>query len=721
VGRENELDQLHEILQQQEGAVISAVSGMGGVGKTQLAVEYATRHAADYPGGVCWLKAREQDLATQIIQIAEFDLNLKILEDPQMRSLPSETIVQKCWQRWKPDGLVLVVLDDVTDWATCQRFLPRLSRFRLLLTTRIQRLDADLFEIALDVLSIDDAITLLAKLEKGERVDRDQATAIELCEALGRLPLGIELIGRYLFSRRALSLSKMLEQLLSQALEIEALERLPQYAMTAQLGVKAAFEVTWHLLSEDGQTVARLLGFFALDEISWQVAEAMMRRVKGEEYSIFEAQTELENASMVQIVEEKPDVCKLHPLVREFLRNKEESETLLEVYLPILSSRRNLSINDMNEESAAEERTSILHSLLREAFLAELISLASQMPYNPTIDDIVALTPIHIHLQEIAIHYVDELQGSDLLWMFAGLAWFYEGQGLFLQAEPWCTKCLQITESRFQSDNSFDVAWSLNELAYLYQIQGRLNEAEPLYAKSLEMRQRLFAGDHPAVALGLNNLAYLYKLQGRLNEAEPLYAKSLEMRQRLFGDDHAAVASSLNNLALLYDSQGRLGEAEPLYVKSLEIRQRLFAGDHPDMASSLNNLAALYQVQRRLGEAEPLYVKSLEMRHRLFAGDHPDTASSLNNLALLYKLQGRLSAAEPLYVESLEMRHRLFANNHPDVAQSLNNLALLYQAQGRFEDAIVRYKQALTTCERILGMNHPNTQTVRANLESLCQ
>lgn len=595
VGRQKELDRLHKILQQQEGAVISAVSGMGGVGKTQLAVEYATRHAADYPGGVCWLRAREQDLATQIIQIAEFDLNLKILDNPQVRSLPPEAIVQKCWQAWKPDGLVLVVLDDVIDWVTCQRFLPKLSRFRLLLTTRIQRLDADLFEIPLDVLSIEEAVELLAKLEKHGRVERDRATAIELCEALGRLPLGIELIGRYLFSRRALSLSKMLEQLQRQKLAIEALERSPQYAMTAQLGVRAAFELTWQPLSEDSQTVARLLGYFALAEIPWQVAEAMMQRVKGEEYSIFEAQTELENASVVQIVEEKTDVCKLHPLVREFLREKEA-----------------ISVSETGEKP------------LQEAFLSKLISLASQMPSNPITKDIVALTPIRDHLQEVATHYAEELQGGDLIRVFAGLTWFYNGQGLFVQAEPWCAKCLQIAESRFEGDHA-DVAWSLNELAALYDLQRRLSEAEPLYASALEMRQRLFAGDHPDVALSLNNLAYLYRAQGRLSEAEPLYVQALEMRQRLFAGDHPDVAQSLNNLAGLYQAQGRLSEAEPFIKQTLAMRQRLFKGNHPDLAQSLWWMAFLSRSQGKFQEAINWYEQAVAMYENTLGANHPDT------------------------------------------------------------------------------------------------
>jgi tetratricopeptide (TPR) repeat protein len=649
VGRDAELKQLHETLQRRDGAVISAVSGMGGVGKTRLAIEYVTRHEQEYPGGVCWLKAREQDLAAQIIQFSELDLKLKELDDPRVKALPIEELVQKCWRHWVPDGLVLVVLDDVTDWAACQRFLPKQSRFRLLLTTRIQRLDAHLVEIPLDVLDPEDARDLLTQLERQGRVGQEPGAANELCEALGRLPLGIELVGQYLFQRRSLSLSKMLGELQTQKLACKALERETQYSTTAQLGVRAAFELTWQLLTEESRTVARLLSLFAPDAILWELVERMMQRVKGEEYEIQEARTQLENASVVQIVKENFEVCKLHPLIREFLREKQAIVV-----------------------ETTEERS------LQDAYVSTLTAIASGMPSTPTTKHVLAFAPVRSHLQEVAERYPEELQGDDLLWVFNGLARFYEGQGLLAQAEPWYTDCLQLT-------------------------------------------QRLFEGDHREVALSLNNLASLYQAQGRYSEAEPLFQAVLAMMQRLFEGDHREVALSLNNLASLYHAQGRYSEAEPLFQAALAMRQRLFEGDHPDVALSLNNLAYLYQAQGRYSEAEPLYQAALAMRQRLFKGDHPDVALSLNNLAYLYQAQGRYSEAEPLYQAALAMTQRLFEGDHRDVALSLNNLASLYQAQGRHSEAEPLYQDALAMFQRTLGINHPNTQLVQHNLASLHQ
>ncbi|MCL1473437.1 tetratricopeptide repeat protein, partial [Argonema antarcticum] len=232
-----------------------------------------------------------------------------------------------------------------------------------------------------------------------------------------------------------------------------------------------------------------------------------------------------------------------------------------------------------------------------------------------------------------------------------------------------------------------DLSDSLNNLAYLYESQGRYSEAEPLYLQALELRKRLLGDEHPDVAASLNNLAYLYESQGRYSEAEPLYLQALELRKRLLGDEHPDVASSLNNLANLYYYQGRYSEAEPLYLQALKLIKRLLGDEHPDVASSLNNLANLYYYQGRYSEAEPLYLQALKLIKRLLGDEHPDVATNLHNLANLYYYQGKYREAEPLLLQTLELTKRWLGDEHPNVATNLHNLANLYYYQGKYREA----------------------------------
>ncbi|MBN8561666.1 MAG: tetratricopeptide repeat protein [Leptolyngbya sp. UWPOB_LEPTO1] len=680
----DELVRLQEILRSSSSAAIAVVSGMGGLGKTQLAAKYATENKATYPGGIYWLNGRASDLAVQIIYKAEFDLHLPGLDKAKERLQESAAIAKWCWDHWLPKEPTLIVVDDVADWAEVRSLMPVDSRFRVLVTTRQRDLLPQQHTIALKRLEPEQARSLLAALEEVGRVEDDRAFADRICAGLGNLPLAIELVGSYSRHDRHLTLSEVWERLSANGVQDEALERSPQYEMAAELGVRAAFDLTWETIEPEGKRVARLLSYFGLDWVPWELAERVMQRVEGEEYRFGKWKARLENASLVEFEPERIGDCQLHPLIQSFLRDQPEEEEI------------------------------------RSAFVKEMIAIASEMPDNPTTKQVNQFKGLELHVQEISKRYTAELEGDELLWAFIGLARFYKGQALFKDAESQYADCLAVTQRLFEGDHP-DVALSLNNLAALYDSQGRLSDAEPLYLQALDMRKRLFDGDHPNIATSLNNLALLYNSQGQLSDAEPLHLQALDMRKRLFDGDHPDVATSLNNLALLYNSQGRLSDAEPLYLQALEMQKRLFDGNHPNIATSLNNLACLYNSQGRLSDAEPLYLQALEMRKRLFDGDHPDVATSLNSLAYLYNSQGRLSDAEPLHLQALDMRKRLFDGDHPDVALSLNNFAGLYKAQGKLEQAEIYYQQALQLCEKFLGANHPDTQIVRKNLVYLRQ
>nr|MDZ8208483.1 NB-ARC domain-containing protein [Dendronalium sp. ChiSLP03b] len=104
VGREDELQNLHQLLQENEQVVIAAVAGMGGVGKTELALQYARNHCETYKGGICWLLAKAGDVSIQVVQFARTVLDLNLPE-----GLDVLAQVQYCWRHWR-EGDVLLVL-----------------------------------------------------------------------------------------------------------------------------------------------------------------------------------------------------------------------------------------------------------------------------------------------------------------------------------------------------------------------------------------------------------------------------------------------------------------------------------------------------------------------------------------------------------------------------------------------------------------------------------
>ena len=710
VGRETELTTIHEDLRR--GNYV-AITGMGGLGKTELVTQYATQYQ-DHYDGIIWFNARQRILAAEVFELFTLKFGLEIPQTQGEKPLTLQQQVAWCWLQYpETQKPVLIVVDDLTDLTQLQEVVPPETRFRVLITTRQQHLDPNYIqELALEVLSPPIALELLQKQlgKNHQRVVNEPETATEICKFLGNLPLGIILVGSYLTTDLGLSLTQMLERLQKRKLAETALQKRETINQT-QLGIEAAFNLTWETLDTQTQYLGVFLSLFSPQFILWDLVVWVIEfEVENEEKQLIWTKEELTTSkkrlyqvNFLQIEQESPEAYTIHNLVRLFLQ-----EQLAEV----------------GEKQPILERT----------FITPMIAVAKILPQSPTSQDIEIFQLFVPHWEDLGKRLIDEINqktaaannlpvsmvADEIFWVFEGLGRFYQGQGLYQVAEFWYQQLVKVCQIVFTNDHPH-VASSLNNLALFYDNQGRYSEAEPLYLDGLEMTRRLFTGDHSDVADSLNNLALLYNSQGKYSEAEPLYLDALEMRKRLFTNDHPDVASSLNNLASLYRNQGKYSEAEPLYLDALEMRKRLFTGDHPDVANSLNNLAFFYYNKGKYSKAEPLYVDALEMRKRLFTSDHPDVASSLNNLAGLYDSQGRYSEAEPLYLDALEMKRRLFTGDHPDVASSLNNLAYLYYNQRKYSEAEPLYLDALAMFERVLGTNHPNTITVRNNLQFLQQ
>ncbi|ARI83820.1 tetratricopeptide repeat protein [Microcystis aeruginosa] len=690
VGRQQDLKNLHEALQKEGIVAVCAVRGMGGVGKTELAVQYALSKEFQQRYVACyWFSLNQGDLATQILLKAAPYLAMP----EKLQKLGSvEEQVKWCWQNWHPqEGQVLIVIDDVKSLEDIPKaLLPISSRFKVMLTTRQRKLSPSFRELSLGVLSEAESIELLTKIVDAEgtsRIQEEIETAKAICDYLGYLPLALELAATYLVEDEMLTLGEYLQQL---NLQDRSLSDEMVKWITAERGVVAAFALSWQRLRDLSPQLAMLLSRFAPADIPWQeLVEPTVNSLGWEQTTVTKGRVQLANLHLISIRDRKN--IAIHSLLREYFRyqSKQEGDDFIHV--------------------------------LQGGIASSGIAVAKTIPQNPVIADIDRVRLAIPHLELLSQEMLDDIPNPDndnLMWAFLGVARFYEGQGQYNSAERYFDNCLEAVQSRL-GDNHPHVATSLNNLAGLYRFQGRYTEAEPLYLQVLDLDKRLLGDNHPDVATSLNNLAELYRSQGRYTEAEPLYLEALDLRKRLLGDNHPDVANSLNNLAALYQCQGRYTEAEPLYLEALDLRKRLLRDNHPSVATSLNNLAELYRSQGRYTEAEPLYLEALDLDKRLLGDNHPSVATSLNNLAELYRSQGRYTEAEPLYLEALDLDKRLLGDNHPSVAQSLNNLAELYRSQGRYTEAEPLHLQALDLRKRLLGDNHPDVAQSLNNLAAL--
>ncbi|MGI8505123.1 MAG: tetratricopeptide repeat protein [Hassallia sp.] len=543
VGRERELAMVHQELQ---GGHYVAIAGMGGVGKTELATQYARRYEEDY-GGIAWFNDRESNLAAEVL---EFFINFgfEIPQELGGRLLSLKQQVAWCWSKYPDSALpVLIVFDDVTDLANLREVVPKDERFRVLITTRLRNLDPNFIQgIPLDVLSPEKALELLKGLlgNRDKRIDNEPKAATDICECLEYLPLGIELVGAYLVRDLQLSLDTMFRRLQERKLAEAALQD-RETIHSIQLGVKAAFALTWEELDPLAQQLGKLLSLFSPQSILWEL--------------VVWVATESKNIA--------PHPQPL-PASEEGSKSAAKLADIISVELPIIKAPHPQPLPDSGEgsKSAAlagwgsdelneakkhlyqrnllqqidETGCYKIHALVRwflqgqlaesgemqlvleTTFATAMIAIAQSLDDSPTSKDIEGIKDVIPHIEDLGNRLIAEVNeakekqaispasvpNDEVIWLFAGVGRFYGGQGLYKLAEPWGEECVNVCQALFLGDHP-DVALSLNNLAFLYKSQGRYSDAEPLYIEALAICDRLLPVNHPLTATIRENLTIL--------------------------------------------------------------------------------------------------------------------------------------------------------------------------------------------------------------------
>ncbi len=432
---------------------------MGGIGKTALAQQYVREAKGQYPGGRWYFKVREQNLVTQLVGAANiFGWQLPDdLADDRARA-------NWCYDQWCHHfpGARLLLLDDVQAYDDIKNLLPQEDvSFRVLMTSR-QRFEKPVDRLDLGVLPLGEAMALLMRLVDNEhRVKQQLNEAEALCEWVGRLPLGVELIARYLALHPNTTFVKLQERLNRKRLETKALNSASEEVAYDQLQtyeapIQAAFELSWQDLTPAAKTLMGLLAVFAAAPIPKGLIEGALPEWDEED---------LEDGLDVELVRRNllqsggDGSYQLHQLIREFTVGKLETEL--------------------------SDQTSALQKGVADA----LVSFAQQTQQIVTLSARQALGEAVPHMELIArelSHIIED--STDSLWPFVSLARFYESQSLWSEVHHWYQSCLEITEERFGCDHP-DTALSLNNLAGLYRTMGRYEDAEPLYTRSLQIKK----------------------------------------------------------------------------------------------------------------------------------------------------------------------------------------------------------------------------------------
>jgi tetratricopeptide (TPR) repeat protein len=671
VGRADELALLDEVLRSEQSAVVHAVHGLGGIGKSTLVARWAASRLADHT--LTWWITADTPAA-----IDDGLAGLAVALQPEAADQPLKVLTAQAIHWLSSNSGWLLILDNVNTPGDVEPLLARAQGGRFLITSRLSvgwhRITSA--TVRLDVFQPDEAATLLTRIVTAGRPDADLAWADELCTELGHLPLAVEQAGAYMYQTR-IGPGSYLDLLARQPAVV--LDRAGESAHSEQT-VAGVWRVTMDRFADTplaGQ-VLRILAWYAPDRLPRAVLDGLADPVRVQNaigrlaaYSLvtLNGDETLTVHRVVQTITRTPDPADVHRRPADVQTALHQATNLLRAALP----------GDIRRP----DTWSIWRSILPHA-----MALADHAPEESD-------TPATAHL--------------------------FTGIGLFLNDQN-ASAAIALHQraldslARAGSDHVQETLSARNNLAMAYQAAGDVDRAIELYEYLDAEQERILGAAHPNTLASRNNLAMAYQAAGRLRPAAELLERTLSESERTLGADHPSTLNCRNTLAITYKESGEVKRAISLYERNLAAQERVQGKDHPSTVAFRLNLATAYQAAGDVTRAGTLAELIMTDCERVLGVDHPYTLAARNLLGHVNQSVGDLTQAIEVFERTLAEHEHILGNDHPHTLVSRNNLAAAYQAAGDLVRAIPLFEKNRAELERIHGKDHPMTLSCQSSL-----
>ena len=732
-GRNTLLDTLHQRLRTDHAAALTqsyALHGLGGIGKTQLALEYAYRYALDY-SAVFWIEAETSESI-----LASLDRIAAHLQLPEQGDADQQRMVAAV-QRWlTTNGTWLLIWDNVEDLELLQRFLPPVHRGVFLITTRNPVLGTLAPSIELSPMMPEEGMVFVLRRAKflqgppsGEQrshVSTQEKEAKALVSMMGGLPLALDQAGAYI-EETGCSIADYLHHYTHQRTQL--LDRRGTSGKDHPHTVTATFSLAYEHVKRNNPLAADLLclcAFLYAEGIPEELFVAdppsqASHALAANRYQLDQAIATLRTFSLVQRHPETRTLS-LHRLVQAVLQEEMSEQErfhwqqrvihLLNTVFPHVASHTGTELWEHCERLLPHVITCAAAILDRwqDQELADLLLKAADYLHERSgYERAQSLYQQALQIQEQTLGPEHPTVAS----LQSQLAHLYRVLGNYQQAEPLFRSAERVLEQALGPEHP-EVAHPLEGLAMVYYEQGKHELAEPLQQRALRIREQARGLEHPEVALALNRLGNVYYEQGKYELAEVVYQRAIRVREQTGGPEHFRLASPLNNLGNLYREQGRYELAEPFCQHAVRLAEQTLGPDHPDVAVMLGSQADLYREWGNYPQAGVLYQRALSISEQALGPEHHAVAYHLHGLALLCREQGHYEQAEALFQRTLQIREQRLGRDHPETAHTLHDLALFHKLQGKMSEAYSLAEHALQIRSQSLGETHPKTVASRA-------
>jgi len=656
IGRDEVLRELIAALKLgEEGTgpiALTALKGMGGIGKTTLAAALANHPEVEtaLPEGTLWaglgpepeVMSRLAEWGTQLGEdFAQFD-------SPDTRSRRLSTLLH--------DKKALLIVDDVWHAEAARYFLVGGPRCRALITTRDNEVARKLVgheAIRVETLTNAASLNLLRELAS-EAVSADEKATNELATALDGLPLALTLAGQMLAaeSEAGLGVASALSELKDREarLKLVGAEKRPGLA-TIEPSLRAILAMSYERLPDETTKRAfRLLGVFGGKPLTFSIDAAA---------AMWEMELRPAQKTMVALV----------------------GRALVE---PVESGRYTLhtTLADFSDSLLEEHGEA---ALARETHANYYLEFARKNAEKNWQAVEMEIGQIRRGFEWVSSMSTDKHMMLDYE---QALRTFFSRRGLWDDKMRWAQFGLEVAHA--QGERTLE-AMLLNEIGYSYDNKGELNKALEYFERSRAIFEEI--GDRAGLAVAFNCIGNIHVYKGLWDEALQYYERSRAIREEI--GDRGGLAQSLNDIGSVYMNKGLWDEALDYHKRSQAIREEI--GDRVGLAQSLNNIGIFYRKKGLWDEALEYCERSRAIREEI--GDRARLAQSLNNIGLIYRNKGLWDEALGYYERSQAISEEI--GDRAGLANTLWHVGDVYEKQTRLADAEKVLNQAVAIFEAL--------------------
>ena len=720
VDRGELLSQIDQQCSRQAGR--AALVGLGGVGKSQLAIEYAHRTRERSPGTwVFWVHASNAARFEQGFRNIADVAKVPGREEPQADML---RLVHD-WLRGSEEKW-LMILDNVDNAdflinaqnvqpspLPLRDYLPQSQNGSILLTTRSRKSALRLAEesdiVPIDPMGASVAFELLdKKLESiGQKHDKDLK---ELAGVLEFMPLAIVQATSYILRLSPrYSVRRYIEEFQKNDRKRSNLLNHEGGELRRDSQAKNSIIITWQIsfehIHETRQSASDLLSLMSFCDPQGIPAELIRYRLEDAGDELYEERNDnvlssdkdsdsdlsdddqfemdvqtLRDFSFISTTS-NPSIFQMHRLVqlatRKWLDANEQLEKWKEQYIKILYQR-------MPDEESKTWRGAC------RALFPHVKSVAKQRPKR---DDVLSTWAS-------LLHYTAQ---------YALLS------GKLAEAVELSELAARETKRIYGSEHEATLS-RLRLVGQAYTESGRLDEVEEIQLQLVEISKRILGEEHPDTLKQLRDLASTYEMGEDIKKAEDFTIKILEIHKKVLGAYDPSTLTVTSDLASIYGKQEQWTEAQDIEVQVIEMRKKVLGEDHPDTLASISDLALTLSQLEQYEKAEQMLIPVIGLQKELHGEYHPRTMTSTGILAEVYARQGHLEKAAEMYEQIVDNSRRAVGNRNHYTLTKIHKLGNIYRRQERWEKAAESFSLVADMRQKRHGKRHAFTLSAKSNL-----